>query len=300
MPHRTLTAAIIAITLGLTIPTAAAPRTDRDQGARGTRNAAERHARNELRDRAQDHRRSSAAEPRRSHGTDRQRDERPGSTGDRRPAGARTQDPGGVGNSGTIKVSTVGEAPDPSNEPHPGCALRVDLYGFRAGMFDLTISTHPPTGRELITSDVIEVTEPARGNELQLTRVYDVAALLPASEEGRWHLRIELKRRGSPGNGAKSKVVWLACAPGEAAAAPSDHADATTFAPIDESAVLGATLAARRDRSNDVEVAARAAAPADDLAVTGGRALRWTVWIALALLSIGLTLAILARPRRVA
>lgn len=210
-----------------------------------------------------------------------------------RGRGAANTSPNGVANSGTIKISAIGETPDPSNNPHPGCGLRVDLYGFRAADYDLTIALHAPTGSGTLIEDAFTISESAQGSELNLTRSYDVAGLLPANDDGRWHLRVEVKKDGSPGNGAKTKMLWLECPVDEAAAAPDVAGDDADDA--DDTAVLGNQFVndANVETADSAEVAASGA---DGLATTGGAVTR-VVWIALALLSLGLGIALLTRPR---
>jgi hypothetical protein len=122
----------------------------------------------------------------------------------------------GVDNQGTIKISSVTNAPDPDNEPHPGCPFRVDFFGFRAGTYDVTITGWPPTGGGVLTTDVVTIATTSHGKVLQASRTYDLSSALagitPQPQQG-YHVRLDAKRRGTPGEGSKTKVFWLTCPP---------------------------------------------------------------------------------------
>lgn len=121
----------------------------------------------------------------------------------------------GVKNSGTIKVAQVGSGTEPNNEPHPGCTFRVDFYGFRAGTLALTISAISPTGDGTLATDSVTISRDARGSRYQTSRTYDVSSALAgytAAQQG-YHLRVDAKRTDSNGQGSKTKVFWLDCAP---------------------------------------------------------------------------------------
>ncbi|MCA1830813.1 MAG: hypothetical protein ABR552_04345 [Actinomycetota bacterium] len=122
----------------------------------------------------------------------------------------------GVDNHGTIKISSVDDPPDPSNDPHPGCPFRVDFFGFKAGTYDITITGWPPTGGGVLKTDVITIPTTTHGNTFQVSRTYDLSAALaditPANQG--YHVRLDAKRRGTPGNGSKTKVFWLTCPAG--------------------------------------------------------------------------------------
>lgn len=127
----------------------------------------------------------------------------------------KTPGSSGVKNSGTIKVAQVGAGTEPDNDPKPGCALRVDFYGFRAGTLNVTISVIPPTGNDAIATDTVSLATSARGNEYQTSRTYDLSGALSSlgSSADGYHLRVDAQREGFPGNGSKTKVLWLKCAP---------------------------------------------------------------------------------------
>lgn len=294
MTRRTLGATLTAVLMCLALPATAAPAERAADRGRGKSMSAPRSSEPRSETGGTSAKRGGSQAAR----TDEHRDTA-AKTKTSKSKPAKQSAPNGVANSGTIKVSAIGTPADPSNEPHPGCAFRVDLYGFRAAQYDLTISLHAPTGSGELLSDSITVTEDAQGNELNLTRTYDVAELLPASEDGRWHLRVELKKEGSPGNGAKTKMLWLECPAGDAAAADDtagdadgqgvlDHTDRTTSG---DTSVLGAGYSNTETAAGDAEVAG-----SGGLAFTGGTMQR-LIWIALALLSLGIGFTLLSRSR---
>lgn len=297
MSIRTLAATTMVASLVLISPAAAFAQSNGDAASSGRNERAtlNQERRNERARDAREAREARAAERDRGRSEDHRRDgDRP--NGDARSGNrGRGDAPAGVGNSGTIKISTVEEIPDPSNEPHPGCGLRVDFYGFRPGTFDLTIATHAPTGNDQLFADEIVLTERARGNELNLTRVYDIAPVLPPSEDGRWHLRVEVQRRDFPGNGTKTKMLWLECSDETVGTeVEGDVITGDTRTTGGEVRVLGATLSAP---SGAALGSNRAAMSNGQLAATGstsapGRPL----WIALTLLAVGLALSLVNSP----
>ncbi len=362
MSARTNTALLIIGSLALSVPALAAPKADRgNPDAPGRAVAAERHERNDAREaeraaapsgreRAPASPGRSAGAPGREHSADApgrsgspgrsdsahgrsdsapgRSDSGPGRSDDRAPT-PRGDDPPGVANSGTIKISTWSEPPSPSNNPHPGCGFRVDWYGFRTGTFDVTISTHPPTGRDVLVTDVVVIATREQGNTLQVMRSYDVRPLLPPSDDGRWHIRVEAERRDMPGNGAKTKMLWLECpveeapdvqptpvpapppvapdrgagpvvvpvapvaGPPEVPAAPAPVAGAPVapVAPIAPGALAGDFAAGGAPAGP----AAVAQAPTEDLATTGGGWRRLLI-LAVLLFTFGTVALILSRP----
>jgi len=124
--------------------------------------------------------------------------------------------PNGVANSGSIKIATPTSPTDAkNNEPHPGCAFRVDFYGFRAATYSITLTGVAPTGGgQLIPTQSITIPESAHGNTYQASRTFDLnsalAGVTPQPQQG-YHIRVDVKKDGSPGEGAKTKVFWLEC-----------------------------------------------------------------------------------------
>lgn len=124
----------------------------------------------------------------------------------------------GVGNSGTIKIATVGSpTSNEDNEPHvAACVFRADYYGFRAATYNVTITGVAPTGGGQLTTDTVVISESANGNTYQTSKTYDLTGALssitPHEQQG-YHIRYDAKRAGSPGQGSKTKVFWLDCSP---------------------------------------------------------------------------------------
>lgn len=154
----------------------------------------------------------------------------------------------GLKNTGTVKIAFVGDTTANNNDPHPGCPFRMDLYGFQAGTYAVTVRAHAPTGSGMLTQDSVTLSSSARGNEFQLSRTYDVAAALssytPHPQQG-YHVRLDVTRSDAGGNGSKTKVFWLECA--TAVQGVSEEVDGGTDGGTDgttdddDTAVLGIT-----------------------------------------------------------
>ena len=69
----------------------------------------------------------------------------------------------GGANTGSIKIAQVNDGTHPDNDPHPGsCVFRVDFYGFTAGTYDVTVALHPPTGRSVLQTDSVTISDNAK------------------------------------------------------------------------------------------------------------------------------------------
>lgn len=201
----------------------------------------------------------------------------------------------GVKNSGSIKVAQIGSGTEPDNGAKPGCTFRVDFYGFRAGVLDVTVSAIAPTGDATVATDQVTLSTSARGNEYQASRTYDVSGALgglTASDQG-YHLRVDVKRTDSHGNGSKSKVFWLDCA-------PETQVQGTYFERSNGVRVLGLRTAngvlgadGRRVAVSDGSVLEVLGV---DLARTGAP-LKGLSLLAIALAMLGASLLLLAQPR---
>lgn len=165
----------------------------------------------------------------------------------------------GLKNTGTVKIAFVGDSTANNNDPHPGCPFRMDLYGFQAGTYAVTVRAHAPTGSGMLTQDSVTLSSSARGNEHQLSRTYDVTGALssytPHPQQG-YHVRLDVTRSDARGNGSKTKVFWLDCA-----AAVEGASEQVNSGTDDDSGVLGIT-ATNSDRQG-------AAAVGGELAYTG-------------------------------
>jgi hypothetical protein len=119
----------------------------------------------------------------------------------------------GVANSGTIKIASLGSDTHPEDEPHPGCAFRVDFYGFREGWLTTEVSLQPPSGRQFLDSARVHISEDGRGNEYQTSIAFDMMERLRAidGQAERFHILVDARRDDARGNGSKTKVLWLEC-----------------------------------------------------------------------------------------
>lgn len=216
----------------------------------------------------------------------------------------------GVKNSGSIKVAQIGSGTEPNNEPKPGCTFRVDFYGFRAGVLDVTVRAISPTGDATLARDSVTLSRSARGNQYQTSRTYDVSeglAGLTASNQG-YHLRIDAKRADSNGNGSKTKVFWLNCAPdAEVQGTFYERRVSNTSSASSGAApgVSGARVLGQRSDNGTFRVDGRMVASSDGarLEVLGARLaytglpLMGLSLLALALMMLGASLLLRAQPR---
>ncbi|MCA1830814.1 MAG: hypothetical protein LC663_04795, partial [Actinobacteria bacterium] len=93
-----------------------------------------------------------------------------GAKHDTTPAPQSTNGNGATSNAGTTKIAKPSSDFAPNNEPKPGCVLRVDFYGFRAGTLDVTINVIPPTGRGIVATDTVVIPETVHGKTYQTSR----------------------------------------------------------------------------------------------------------------------------------
>ncbi|MCA1824029.1 MAG: hypothetical protein ABR520_11060 [Mycobacteriales bacterium] len=117
---------------------------------------------------------------------------------------------------GTIKVADPLANTAPGNEPHPGCSLRVDFYGFNLGPLSVTISGQAPTATDQpLSGGTVVITQPRKGGQFQQSATFDLnsalATVTPTAQG--YHLKVTVVDPDKPGNGGKQKVLWLNCAP---------------------------------------------------------------------------------------
>lgn len=221
---RAATAGSLALALALALPAAAFA----DEGERGRSDAPA--------ERSEDRGRSETAPHGSAEGRQAPAAEGGRSRTDSGPAG---EDPGG--NNGTVKVD--GEAFDDGRgtEPHVGCVLELDFYGFDAGdTATITFTGQAPTGGGLLHSEsgtLISDDAAGGGQDRDATLRYSVDDQLsellhvaPHAQQG-WHVKVAVDVDGAPG-GAKQKVVWIDC-PASGAAAPTITTDETAPSAID-------------------------------------------------------------------
>lgn len=151
----------------------------------------------------------------------------PAAGGHGRHAGA--QDP--AGNNGTVKIITPGESDRiPDNDPHPGCSVGVEWYGFDAGSdvvstvnftmqaptADATVSVDGPL-RVPVGGDAASGAGTATGLDARETYTLCFAGT-PHPKQG-YHVKVTVATPRSLGNDTKTKVFWVEpCAPGTGSA----------------------------------------------------------------------------------
>ena len=150
---------------------------------------------------------------------------------------AAAQDP--PGNNGTVKIDDTPFDSHPNNEPHVGCVVQVDLYGYDAGDLTATVTfeawapTNEGEDDELLT-DTLDIGEdPAGGGtDLDASGTYDLtnalADITPHPQQG-WHVRLTVHAEGSQGADVKHKVFWVQeCPPPPTTTSTSTTSTSTT------------------------------------------------------------------------
>ncbi|MFI5624525.1 hypothetical protein ACIA03_13755 [Nocardioides sp. NPDC051685] len=135
------------------------------------------------------------------------------------PAFATGDDP--AGNNGTVKIIQHGNIDDvPENQPHVGCKLEVEWYGFDEGddiVSKISWALHSPTEEGELTvdgpSEVSVGGDDASGagtdDGLDGREVYTLTATgVPHPEQG-FHAKVTIHTPGSIGNDTKTKVFWF-------------------------------------------------------------------------------------------
>jgi len=199
------------------------------------------------------------------------------------------------GNRGHVQIEGApdcGAAPcGNDNDPHIGCTLTVQLFGYRAGTnrAGVVIAGQPPSGRGIVLTDSFSFTVNGspQGNTLEKQQSYSItpsqlagAGLTPQKNQG-YHLRVDVSVNGKH---AKSKVVWYGCsapagALGRALVAPdtnsaaSSSSSATAETPdtpglVTASATAAARVRATADTPAVSHTAARDSAAVETAAVT--------------------------------
>ena len=178
------------------------------------------------------------------------------------------------GNDGTVKIDGMPWDSAPNNEPHVGCIMQIDFYGYEQGPWDayFELELHAPTGSGYLGSGWEYVGEDANGGgqDLDGSVTYDLRPALAASgvqphPKQRYHVRLTVVADGySIGGDEKHKMFWVNCAsttqggnevtptptpttsPGGNNSAPSPTSSGTvlgaTATPGSSGTVLGATI----------------------------------------------------------
>lgn len=132
------------------------------------------------------------------------------------------------GNNGTVKINGSPSDDHPGNEPHVGCMLQVEFYGFDQGDLDalVTFAAQPPTGRDVLLTDRVGIGEDAAGGgtDLDASVTYNLGPALVGYEphsQG-FHIRLTVEAEGSIGADTKHKVFWVdGCSTTSTTTAPS-------------------------------------------------------------------------------
>lgn len=126
-----------------------------------------------------------------------------------------------AGNNGTVKVIQHGNIDDvPENQPHVGCTLDIEWYGFDEGEeIESTIGfeLHSPTdGGELTVDGPEKVfvggdSASGAGTEdgLDARQTYTLSATGLAHPKQGFHAKVTIHTPGSIGNDTKTKVFWF-------------------------------------------------------------------------------------------
>jgi hypothetical protein len=147
-------------------------------------------------------------------------------------AQARSASATGVGSSaasnnrGHIQIEGVpdcgGTACGNDNDPHVGCTLTVQFFGYPSGTDSagVVIAGQAPSGSGRVLTDSFHFSgnsnagTPPYGSHLDYSKTYSItvtqlgSAGLKSQPQQGYHLRIDVSVNGEP---AKSKVVWYGC-----------------------------------------------------------------------------------------
>lgn len=130
-----------------------------------------------------------------------------------------TGDP--AGNNGTVKVIEHGNIDDvPENQPHVGCTLDIEWYGFDEGkdiVSKIDFELHSPTDSGELTvdgpSEVFVGGDAASGagtdDGLDGRETYTLTATGLAHPKQGFHAKVTIHTPGSIGNDTKTKVFWF-------------------------------------------------------------------------------------------
>ena len=152
-----------------------------------------------------------------------------------------------AGNNGTVKVIQHGDIDEvPENQPHVGCTLDIEWYGFDEGEeIESTIGfeLHSPTdGGELTVDGPTSVSvgaDAASGagtdDGLDGRETYTLSATGLAHPKQGFHAKVTIHTPGSIGNDTKTKVFWFQnCAVEEPSTSPSPSEEPSEPAPSEE------------------------------------------------------------------
>ena len=169
-----------------------------------------------------------------------------------------------AGNNGTVKIAGPGDAVGhPSNNPHPGCTVDVEWFGFDRGqdvVSTVSFAAHAPTSDVTIggtsPAQVFVGGDPAGGGtDLDGRQAYTLtfSGGEPHPRQG-YHVKLTVATPRSLGNDTKTKVFWIA--PCEDEGTPAAHGASSHHAATGDG------------RGHGVDAAAVALAAADDASGT--------------------------------
>ncbi len=139
-----------------------------------------------------------------------------------------------AGNNGTVKITGPGdEVGQPSDDPHPGCTVLVEWFGYDEGadvVSTVTFASQAPT-----SDAVLGGTSPARvfvggdaaggGTDLDGRQAYTLTFQGEPHPQQGYHVKLTVATPHSLGNDTKSKVFWVEpCADVAASETPSTAA----------------------------------------------------------------------------
>ena len=122
------------------------------------------------------------------------------------------------GNNGTVKIAAPGdEVGHPSNNPHPGCTVVVEWFGFDAGddvVSTVTFSPQAPTkdvtiGGTSPSSVFVGGDAASGGTDLDGRQAYTLTFEGEPHPKQGYHVKLVVSTPHSLGNDTKSKVFWV-------------------------------------------------------------------------------------------
>lgn len=122
------------------------------------------------------------------------------------------------GNNGTVKIAAPSDAiGHPSNNPHPGCTVVVEWFGFDAGddvVSTLSFAPHAPTSDVTIggtspSSVFVGGDAASGGTDLDGRQAYTLTFTGEPHPKQGYHVKLTVSTPRSLGNDTKSKVFWV-------------------------------------------------------------------------------------------
>ena len=149
--------------------------------------------------------------------------------------GQQTQHGDPPGNNGTVKIAAPGdEVGHPSNNPHPGCTVVVEWFGYDEGQDVVsTVSFAPqaPTSGAVIggtsPTQVFVGGDPASGGtDLDGRQAYELTFTGEPHPKQGFHVKLTVATPRSLGNDTKTKVFWVEpCADEPITTTPSEDGE---------------------------------------------------------------------------